>query len=332
MQFHGRMAQFIEARNQNITVLEGFAQFQNFNVAKNLSDKTIKHYDISFKLFTDFYDISKPCCSIVEPTVFEFIAWMRNTRKISDITLISYLRPIRAMLYYFMRQGFTSPFHISEPKATAKIKEPYTEYEMAILLKKPDLKKCTFAEYRTWVIVNYLFATGNREGTVSNIKIADVKFESRIIHLKKTKNRKEQIIPLSSNLEKILKEYLRYRKGGADDYLFCNTAGERLTESALRIGIRRYNQNRGVMKTSVHLFRHTFAKDWILTGGDPFSLQEALGHSTLEMTRKYVKMFNEDLKHVYEKHNPLDRFYEKSGKTRAQSKFKKGKFNKKSIS
>ncbi|MDR1687168.1 MAG: tyrosine-type recombinase/integrase [Clostridiales bacterium] len=330
MQFHGRMAQFIEVRNQKITVKEGYDQFQNFNEAKNLSDNTIHHYGMSFRLFAEFYDVSKPCCSIVEQTIFEFISWMKNTRNINDITLNSYLRPIRAMLYYFMKQGFTAPFHISEPKATAKVKEPYTEYEMTILLKKPDLKKCTFPEYRTWVIINYLFATGNRVGTVSNIKIADVKFESRIIHLKKTKNRKEQIIPLSSNLDKILREYLRYRKGGADDYLFCNTAGERLTESALRVSIRHYNLKRGVMKTSVHLFRHTFAKDWIVTGGDPFSLQEALGHSTLDMTRKYVKMFNEDLKHVYEKHNPLDRFYEKSGNSRAKSKFKKGEFQKSS--
>ena len=222
MQFHGRMAQHIEARNKKITVKEGFAQFQNFNEAKNLSGKTIKHYDISFKNFAEFYDVSKPACSIIETTIFEFIAWLKKNGNINDITLNSCLRPIRAMLYYFMKQGFTSPFHITEPKATQKAKEPWTDHELAILLKKPNIKECAFAEHRAWAIINYLFATGNREGTASNIKIEDVKFESRIIHLKKTKNRKGQIMPLSPNLEKILKEYLLYRKGAPSDYLWGN--------------------------------------------------------------------------------------------------------------
>lgn len=74
-----------------------------------------------------------------------------------------------------------------------------------------------------------------------------------------------------------------------------------------------YNISRGVGRTSVHAFRHTFAKYWIRNGGDVFRLQKLLGHSTLEMTRKYVNLFNIDLSEGYDEVNPLDRLAKKQG-------------------
>ena len=91
------------------------------------------------------------------------------------------------------------------------------------------------------------------------------------------------------------------------DYLFCNIGAEKLTTNALKHSLRDYNLARGVTKTSAHALRHTFAKNWILNTGDVFRLQKLLGHSTLEMTRKYVNMFSEDLKDNFENYNPLDR-------------------------
>ena len=61
-------------------------------------------------------------------------------------------------------------------------------------------------------------------------------------------------------------------------------------------------------KTSVHLFRHTFAKKWILNGGDSFRLQKILGHSTMRMVREYVNMFSNDLKKDFNDYNPLEQF------------------------
>jgi integrase/recombinase XerD len=109
-------------------------------------------------------------------------------------------------------------------------------------------------------------ATGNRVGTIISIKIGDIDFDNDTIILKKTKNRNQQIIPISNSLKMILLEYLKYRKGNAEDYLFCTATGGQLTRSSVITAIRKYNQKRGVRKTSIHLFRHTFAKNWILNG------------------------------------------------------------------
>ena len=58
-----------------------------------------------------------------------------------------------------MDKGYIKKFKIENIKTDETVKEPYTEYEMNLLLKKPDLKKCNFSEYRNWVLVNYFYST-----------------------------------------------------------------------------------------------------------------------------------------------------------------------------
>jgi integrase/recombinase XerD len=329
VQFYGKMRHSYEKQNTTITIKKGFENYYNFCMAKNLSEKSIAHYASCLDIFGGFYDISKPCSSVTENTIYEYITYLRTTRTIRDTTLNTYLCGIRAMFYYFMKQGYMQPFQFPFVKAVKKIKETYTDHELAILLKKPDINSVTFAEYRNWVLVNYFIGTGNRVSTVCNVKIGDIDFGSGVIHLSKTKNRKEQIIPLSSSLAKVLQEYLTYRKGGAEDYLFCGVSSQKMSETSIRLAIIRYNRHqRGVAKTSVHLFRHTFAKKWILNGGDVFRLQKILGHSSMEIVREYVNMFSDDLKRNFDDFSPLEEFHRASGTARGKSKFTNDRFRK----
>jgi len=134
-----------------------------------------------------------------------------------------------------------------------------------------------------------------------------------MIQLTKMKNRKQQFIPLSNTLCSILKEYQAYRKGNPEDFLFCDAYGRQMAKRSCETAIEKYNKSRGVMKSSIHLFRHTFAKKWILNGGDMFRLQKILGHSTLDMVKEYVNMFNDDLQHQFNDYNPLENLV-KNGK------------------
>ena len=79
-----------------------------------------------------------------------------------------------------------------------------------------------------------------------------------------------------------------------------------LSDTSIHQSIRKYNHSRGVQRTGLHALRHTFAKEWILNNGDVFRLQKMLGHSTLEMTKRHVRMFNEDLKKDIDVYCPLD--------------------------
>lgn len=56
-----------------------------------------------------------------------------------------------------------------------------------------------------------------------------------------------------------------------------------------------------------HLCRHTFATNYLVNGGDVFSLQHILGHTTLEMVRHYVNLASSQIAVQHRKFSPIDR-------------------------
>ncbi len=98
-----------------------------------------------------------------------------------------------------------------------------------------------------------------------------------------------------------------------------------MTLNSLGNAIWNYNHSRGVDKTSMHLFRHTYAKLYIQAGGDPFRLQKLLGHADLTMTRRYVALYADDLRANYDALNPLEQL---TRQNRHGDKIKMGKESK----
>ena len=297
---------YLETRNKQTTAKEGFERFIRIKKRNNLSPETIRYYDDCFRYFGEFWDLSQECSKITIDTYYDYIEHLQTNKEANTTTINSYLRGLRTIIYFFMEEGHTKQFKMHLLKSQKQIKGTYTEDELEKLLKKPNLKKCNFTEYRNWVMANYFLATGNRLRTVINIKIGHLDFDNYLILLGKTKNGRQQLIPMSKSLADILQEYLSYRKGSDEDYLFCSMHGEQLTRDGTVSLMRKYNLNRGVEKTSIHMYRHTFAKNWILNGGDIFRLQKILGHSSMDMVKNYVEMFDEDLKKDFETFNPLD--------------------------
>ena len=289
------------------TLKDGYNEFMRIKKIEKLSERTLFTYDTSYIRFTRFTGENIPCADISQKLIFDFIESLQESNpNIRETSINSYLRRIRVLLYYCMEQGYINQFKITLLKAEKKLKETYTDSELERLLKKPDTKNCSFAEFRNWATVCYLLGTGNRLSTLINVKIGDVDLETREIRLKTVKNKKQYTIPLSNVLEKTLREYLIFRKGNAEDYLFCSNYGQQLTTDGLSTCIQKYNHSRGVAKTSIHLFRHTFAKRWILNGGDAFRLKTILGHSTMAMVNEYVNMYGQDLQRDFDNFSPLD--------------------------
>lgn len=235
-------------------------------------------------------------------------------------TLNHYIRDIRAFLYWCMEKKLFGEFKIKLVKEQEVIKETYSDEELGRLLARPA-KNAPFVDWRTWAIVNWVLATGNRAATVCSVRLSDINFKKREININKTKTNKAMIIPLSPALQTALNDYIRKWRSEADDdgFLFPNIGEEELTVNALRLSLHRYNRSRDVEKTSIHALRHTFAKNWIRNTGDVFRLQKLLGHSSLEMTRRYVNMFSEDLKEGFETYNPLDKLKKSVSRTNKMS-------------
>jgi integrase/recombinase XerD len=303
-------------RNVDVKLKEALEKYLLHCKAKNLAERTISTYEYEVGRFFNYLDKVVNVSSVGDinrDLIEDYTLYMIDkVNKKSSVN--SNLRSVRAFCNYCMKNGYIKEkFKVNMIKTEKKIKETYSDKELKLLLDKPDLSECDFSDYRTWLMINWIMSTGNRMRTIRNIKVKDLDFDSGYIKLRSTKNRYQQIIPFGKELQKIVKEYLEYREGDEDDFLFCNIYGNKMTTTSVTSAVRRYNLSRGVGKTSTHLFRHTFAKKWILNGGDIFRLQKMLGHKSLEMVKEYVNMFGEDLKEDFEEFNPLNEFSKNKG-------------------
>ena len=294
------------SKQSNLTIEEAFELFIRKCKVKNLTDLSIESYKKKIVHFYEFTDKTQLVSTINADMVDEYVLWLRENTQANDITINSYLRSLRAFLYYCMNCKYIPSFKVTLIKADQKVKETYTDDDLEKLLVKPDVNKCTFSTYKTWVFENYLLATGNRISSALNVRIEDVNFEDGLITLRKTKNRKQQIIPLSNALSNILKEYLEFRGGEPEDYLFCNEYGAKAMERTYQQLVRRYNIKRNVNCTSCHAFRHTYARLAVMNGVDAFTLMRLLGHSNITVTQQYVNMFSKDLQSNFDRISPLD--------------------------
>lgn len=308
-------------KQTNLSLENTFERFIKTNNLRNLSQSTIRLRQDSFTHFYKFIDTHARknnktilISDVDQELIEDYILYMKDELKLKIVTLNTYLRNNKAFLYWCMKNNYCETFSISLLKEPDTIKKTYNDYELEQLLKKPNIKKCRFTEYRNWVIINFLYGTGVRKGTLINLKIEDIDFANELFSVKVSKTGAVSILPLPSTLTQILREYIAYRKGEKTDYLFCTELGEQLTTNGLYNAIKRYNKKKGIELTSVHAFRHTFAKGIIKNHGDVFRLQKLMIHTDLKTTKKYVELFSTDLQEGYSEYNPLDTFMKKNQK------------------
>ena len=103
---------------------------------------------------------------------------------------------------------------------------------------------------------------------------------------------KERIVPIGNWATKLLQRFLYYFRPEPllETRVFLCVDGMPMTENTLRLVFARLAKRAGVPWLHIHLLRHTFATHYLPNEGDVFSLQRILGHTTLEMTRRYVDM------------------------------------------
>ena len=285
----------IKMHQQLLTFEEGCNLYLLNCKKRNLRQGTINHYKQSYTQFYKYFDMEMLLIDFTKEVYEEYVMHLQETIE-NSISINSYLRDLITTAHFWMNEGYIDRFKMQAIKVDKAPVETYTEAELAKLLQKPDMKKCGFAEYQSWVMTNFFFSTGVRQRSLNNIKIKDLDFDNKIITLRVTKNRKVLIIPMENTLKNILEEYLKYRQHKNDDeYLFTNIFGQQLTKSTGYHRLYEYNKARGVETTGLHRYRHTFAKQWILNGGNVVTLSHYLGHSSLDITQNYINLLVSDL-------------------------------------
>ena len=299
--------------SNSMTFEEGCKEYLENCKARNLRNGTLRHYTDTITQLYKYIDPKMPIEEITIDLYDQFIKDLRSNNTMNDTTLYTYGRDLKTILYYLMRQEYIPNFKIKQAKADKQPIETYTDEELRRLLKKPNLKQCTFHEFKSWVMVNFLLSTGVRQNSLINIRIKDVDFDNEVVYINVTKNRKPLIVPLNNDILKILREYLKYRNHESnDEYLFCNVFGKQLKKSTVYGGLCQYTRSRNVETTGMHRFRHTFAKKWVIMGGNVVTLSKILGHSSIAITENYLNILTCDLKKDVDKFNILQEFKKES--------------------
>jgi integrase/recombinase XerD len=160
-------------------------------------------------------------------------------------------------------------------------------------------KPKVFCETRLHVFILTLIDTGCRSSEATCLRWADVDLDNLLLKLH-GKGAKDRLVPVSFELRRHL---YRWRQLNKFDLVFASRQGQWLGRRDQLRDVKLLCKRLGIVAPArtIHAFRHTFAVNYLRRGGSVFHLQKVLGHSSLEMTRRYANLVTEDLQAVHER-------------------------------
>lgn len=194
------------------------------------------------------------------------------------------------------------------PKAPVKLMEPLTPDEISRVIKSIDRNTLTGA--RNYAMLVTLLDTGLRASELANITLGNLDLTEGFIKAM-GKGSKERIVPIGKFVRMTLWNYIeriRPRYDGSDNnYLFLALGGKPMLVNTVKLFFSRLAKVSGVKRLHAHLCRHTFAINYLMNGGDIFSLREILGHTTLEMVNHYLHFTSSQITAQHHKYSPMDK-------------------------
>ncbi len=285
-------------------------------LALNLSPETLKQYEKVLKRFSLFDKEVLKKGDTVKVTADDIRNHLNSlSATMKPVTQKIHYMSLKVFFNFLYREGLIreNPMsRIERPKIPQREVQSYNRQEVFKLINGFD--KTSFIGYRNHTIMTIFFSTGMRRGELTRLLLSDIHFDVNIIQVI-GKGNKQRSIPMSITLRRTLKEYIRKREEYIDrmsyymnSYLLINCKGEPMSPMAVYdvFKVAADRQKITGVRVSPHTFRHTFAKYFLLNGGDIFSLQKILGHSDIAVTKKYVSLNDKEIRIQNDRYNPLD--------------------------
>jgi len=282
--------------------------------ARHLSEHTIRDYVNTLTKFSKFLDEDPPIEEITRHHVEAFLA---AQTKVSNKTLLNYHVGLSALWTWAISEHIV-PKHIvrevTPPKPEQKEIVPFTVVEIRAMLEvvgrnssgQVNNKHMKDSADRNRAILLLLLDTGMRASELCGINFSQVDSHNRRVRVM-GKGAKERTIPFSPRTGQALWRYLTTRPDArANDPLIATQDEHELTRSRLLKILVKIGTRAGVSKVHPHRFRHTFAIQYLRNGGDPYTLQALLGHSSLDMVKNYLRIAQIDIDSAHRRASPVD--------------------------
>ena len=316
-----------------------------FQIARNdLSPKTLEDYLRYLRLWMSFAgNVDLEAVQLVD--LERFMAYMRDDYRTRFDTLLSQagLQNCWTALRSFWRWVSDSRRgleNVSEGLRAISVPEPVVlpldkaeaqalieacyHTALAVTTSRRSFRYGRREAYRDVAILLVLLDTGIRVGELHRLDVGHVDLPRSELEVKPFRSgRKSQprVLPFTRDTQAVLLRWFTQRKESGDEPLTRDgdlmpeapvfitlDNGQRFKVRAIEHMLARLGERAHVDNVHPHRFRHTFAIEYLRNGGDPWTLQRMLGHSTMEMVRRYLHFAKEDIREAHARASAVARW------------------------
>ena len=266
-----------------------------------------------------------PPVDLVQPVDLQrFLYHLRTVRQLKPKTVRNAHIGLSAFATWLVAEGLIAVHwvhgRIKAPKVQEKEIAPLTRRDIQALLAACDRSALWESKrrlpaaaarptrLRDRAIILFLLDTGVRAQELCDLLVGDVDMESGAAQVRRGKGDKGRTVYLGVIARAALWKYVKGRRfRDSQDALFATATDGPIERNALRKMLRAAGKRAEVTEpVTPHRFRHTFAITYLRNGGDVFTLQQMLGHATMEMVRRYLALAQEDMAAAHRRASPAD--------------------------
>lgn len=315
-----------ELEKDNIPLARLAQHFEVYNRSEGKSPRTVEGYSNVLRYFGDYlkeHGLPDELGDLSIHVVRDFILYLQTRErwngdrcregggKLAPATVQNYVRTLRPFFSWLQREGYTEDSilgNLRPPKAPQKLVEVLTDAEVGRILASIDPN--TASGCRDMAAVIAMLDSGLRLSELVGLEFANAHVDQGFLKVM-GKGAKERVVPIGSVSQKALQRYFFHFRPEPfyedQNHFFLTLEGKPMTANAVQLIFTRLAQKSGVRRLHPHLCRHTFATNYLINGGDVFSLQQILGHTSLEMVRRYVTLASAQVRVQHKKYSPMDR-------------------------
>ena len=283
--------------------LEDFLKY--LKIQKNYSMNTISSYNLDINEFINYIKIKQKKIETFEYSdIKTYLVFLYNKNN-SKTTVSRKLSSLRSFYKYLYKN------EIIDKNVFSFIKSPKKEKKLPKYVNYEDLSNVfshlntkNKVNTRNKLIIELFYSTGIRLTELCNIKISDINFSKKNIIIL-GKGDKERIVYFGEYCFDLINLYLnefrsQFKNSKNNDYLLLNNLGNKISTRVVQNIVSKIIKETAIKKNiTPHTLRHTFATHLLNEGCDILTVQELLGHTSLDTTQIYTHVSNERLRKVY---------------------------------